>query len=272
MRVGFLQFEPRFGEVAGNLERVEALLSGAAGADLVVLPELALTGYNFIDRDEVARLAEPVPGGPSSHRLAALAARLNAHLVIGLAERAEDPSGGAPAFYNSAALYGPSGWLGTYRKIHLFDREKLVFSPGDFGFPVFELDLPGRPRIGIMVCFDWRFPESARGLALAGADLLAHPSNLVMPFCQQAMITRCLENRVYAVTCNRTGTEDRGGHRLGFTGMSQVVDPDGEVITRVGPDEEALVIVSIDVEAARHKAVNERNDLFGDRRPEHYAR
>lgn len=272
-RIGFLQFEPVFGDVAGNLARIEAALEPArGGADLLVLPELATTGYNFVSRQELASLAEPVPDGPSTRRLTALAARLGAHLVVGLAEAAPAESGTAAggALYNSAALIGPGGWIGTYRKVHLYDREKLLFDPGNLGFPVHGLSGPISARVGMMICFDWRFPEAARRLALSGADLIAHPSNLVGPWCQAAMVTRCLENRVFAVTANRTGSEDRGGHRLDFTGQSQIVNPDGVVLVRAGDTGPGLSIVEIDPPAARQKSINANNDLFGDRRPEFY--
>jgi predicted amidohydrolase len=266
LRVGFLQFEPVFGDVTGNLARIEAALEPARGrADLLVLPELATTGYNFTSREELAGLAEPVPDGPSTRRLVALAGHLGAHLVVGLAEGAAEGR-----LYNSAALLAPAGWIGTYRKVHLYDREKLTFEPGDLGFPVHDLSGPVSARVGMMVCFDWRFPEAARRLALAGADVIAHPSNLVGPWCPAAMITRCLENRVFAVTANRTGAEDRGGHRLAFTGRSQVVDPDGVVRAAADESEERLEIVEIDLEAARKKSINANNDLFGDRHPEYY--
>ena len=179
--------------------------------------------------------------------------------------------GAAPAeerFYNSAVLVTPDDApVGLYRKVHLFDREKLVFDDGDLGFPVFTLPGPDALRVGLMVCFDWRFPEAARTLALAGAELIAHPSNLVKPWCQRAMVTRSLENLVFSITANRTGLEDRGDHPIGFTGRSQVLDPQGEQLATAGENQEALEIVAIDPAAARTKRTNERNDLFLDRRP-----
>lgn len=267
MRVGFLQTEPRFGRPEENLGRIEAALAGC-GADLVVLPELALSGYLFVSREEAADLAEPIPGGSGVRRLADLARREGLSLAVGLAERVDTPDG--PRLYNSAVLLTPGGMALHYRKVHLFDRETLVFTPGDLGFPVAALPGPDGVRVGLMVCFDWRFPEAARSLALAGADVIAHPSNLVKPWCQQAMITRCLENRVYAITANRFGSEDRGGHSLAFTGQSQVVDTNGIVLARANETDEALVLVDIDPLDARNKATNERNDLFKDRAPGQY--
>ncbi|HEX7880296.1 MAG TPA: nitrilase-related carbon-nitrogen hydrolase [Candidatus Eisenbacteria bacterium] len=264
MRVGFVQYEPVFGEVAANLAAIETAVEAAGRADLMVLPELATTGYNFATVEEAEALSEPVPG-PSTERLAALARRLETWLVVGIAEAA----GGKR--YNSSVLIGPDGSVGTYRKLHLYDREKLFFVPGDLGLPVFRLPVPGDPVIGMMICFDWRFPEAARGLALAGADIIAHPSNLVLTLCQAAMITRCLENRVFAVTANRTGVEDRGGVRIGFTGGSQIVDPNGVVLAAADPANSGSAVVTIDLAEARNKSINSRNDLWGDRRVGEYG-
>ena len=266
-RIGFLQFEPIFGRVEENLDRIGRNLSGCA-ADLVVIPELATTGYNFATLPELEELAEPIPGGAATKRLEEIARREKISLVAGIAERQE--TGPGAVFYNSAVLVNPDGHAGTYRKVHLFDREKLFFRPGDLGFPVFTLPGPGSVRVGIMVCFDWRFPEAARSLALEGADILAHPSNLLKPWCQAAMVTRCLENRVFAVTATRTGVEDRGGVRLEFTGASQVVDPGGRVMAKANGSEECLRLVDVDLEAARRKMVNDYNDLLADRRPDQY--
>jgi predicted amidohydrolase len=278
LRIGFYQFRPRFGEVSANLDQIEAALRGIR-ADLVVLPELATTGYNFVSAEELAGLAEPVPEGPTVERLAVIARRENTHLVVGIAERAGQaapgagpgtPAAGPTAVYNSAVLISPRGFSGLYRKVHLYSREKTLFAPGDLGFPLFTLDAPGSPRVGLLVCFDWRFPESARTLALAGADILAHPANLVEAWCQAAMVTRCLENRVFAVTANRTGCEDRGGLAIPFTGQSQVLDPGGRVLAAADAEEERLSIVTVDLEAARKKSINPWNDVLEDRRPGQY--
>ena len=123
-----------------------------------------------------------------------------------------------------------------------------------------------------MICFDWRFPEITRSLALNGAEIIAHPSNLVLPHCPQAMITRCLENRVYAITANRVGNENRVPDEvLHFIGQSQVVDPDGNLLIRASDIEEEVQIVEIDPGKAREKFINSKNDIFKDRRPDLYS-
>jgi predicted amidohydrolase len=125
----------------------------------------------------------------------------------------------------------------------------------------------GQAKVGILICFDWRFPEAARSVALRGADVIAHPSNLVLPHCQESMRTRALENRVFAATANRVGEDVRTGVRLGFTGKSQVVDPTGRVLWRAGARAPVARLVELDLALARNKRVTKRNDLFADRVP-----
>ena len=163
---------------------------------------------------------------------------------------------------------GPDGFMGVYRKTHLFYEEKLWFTAGDTGFKVWQT-LIG--NIGVMICFDWFFPESARTLALRGADIIAHPSNLVLPFCPDAMVTRCLENRVFAVTANRTGSEQRGGkERLTYIGKSQITSHKGEILYRASEDGDELSVREIDISRARNKQINSLNNLFDDRKKEFY--
>jgi predicted amidohydrolase len=263
MKVGYFQFAPVFGDIKRNLDTVANRVAQVE-CDLLVLPELFSTGYQFVSLDETKALAEDVPGGPTTERLLKLAAEQGMHLVAGLAERAGD------RLYNSAVLVGPAGLIGVYRKTHLFFEENLFFSPGDTGFPVFDI---GPARVGLMVCFDWFYPESARTLALKGADIIAHPSNLVLPHCPDSMVTRCIENRVFAVTCNRTGWEERGGKaRLTYIGNSEVVTPQGEILKRAKSAQETLTVVEIDPLEARNKKINPYNDLLAGRRPEFYSR
>ena len=261
MRVGYLQFDPVFGDVGRNLETVTAQLERAQ-ADLIVLPELFASGYQFVSKDEVLQLAEPVPGGPTTARLCEIAARRGMTIVAGLPERSGDRC------YNSAVIVGPSGLLGCYRKTHLFFEETLFFNPGDSGFQVWDV---GRAKVGVMICFDWFYPESARTLALMGADIIAHPSNLVLPHCPDSMVTRCLENRVFSITANRIGSEARGGKdRLTFIGTSEVVSPRGKILRRAPRETEKCAVIEIDPAEARVKSLNNYNDLLRDRRPSLY--
>jgi predicted amidohydrolase len=261
MRAGFLQFFPEFGAVEANLNYTEKLLANLE-ADLMVLPELAFTGYLWTHQEEVKALAEPVPQGPSTQRLIAWSRAKQNYIVAGLAEQ----EGGS--YYNSAVLVGPQGYIATYRKLHLFNEEKLWFSPGNLAPQVYDI---GIAKIGIMICFDWIFPEMMRTLALKGAQIICHCANLVLPFCPEAMRTRCLENRVFAITANRIGTEKRGGKSLTYIGKSQVVDTLGNILCRASDDQEETRIVMFNPKEAENKGILEYNDLFADRRSEFYC-
>jgi len=261
MKAAFYQFEPVFGEIKNNVDNFIVKTAGYR-ADLIVLPELFSTGYQFISKAEAAELAEEIPSGYTTRRLIELSKAKSVYIVAGIAERH------GLNIYNSAVLTGPEGFMGVYRKTHLFFEEKLWFTPGDTGFRVWETRIG---RIGIMICFDWFFPEAARTLALRGADIIAHPANLVLPFCPEGMITRCLENRVFAITANRIGTEQRGGKPpLTYIGSSEIVSPAGKVLYRASQDREELGAAVINPEEARNKKLNPFNDLFADRREDFY--
>ena len=261
MRVGFYQFDSTFGHIEENRDHVVKALDRAY-ADLVVLPELCISGYQFISTDEVATFAEDAATGPTCTRIAEVCKKRGIFAVAGIAEAAGEQ------FFNTAILVGPSGLIGRYRKLHLFRDEKLWFSPGDLPLQVFRA---GDARVGMMICFDWIFPETARTLALAGADIICHPANLVLPYCQDAMKVRCLENGVYSVTANRVGFEHRGeGGPLRFTGGSQIVTPEGKVLCNAGKEEVALITYKLDPRVARNKKLTPENHLFRDRRPDLY--
>jgi predicted amidohydrolase len=167
--------------------------------------------------------------------------------------------------YNSAVLVGPDGYVGCYRKLHLFMNEKDFFEPGDAGLPVFDI---GSCKVGMLVCFDWIFPEAWRSLALQGADVICHPSNLVLPgLAQRAVPIHALTNRVFVVTGNRVGAEGD----LSFTGLSTIADPRGQVLVQASATEEEVNLVEVDVSLARDKDITSRNNLWADRRPEAYS-
>lgn len=141
--------------------------------------------------------------------------------------------------------------------------KKKWFEPGNVELNVYDI---GQVKIGIMICFDWFFPEVARYLAVKGADIICHPANLVLPYCPQAMITRCLENRVFAITANRTGTEKRSEETLTFIGTSQIVGTKGEIFCRASSDRDEAIVVEINPKIARDKQITPMNHLFNDRR------
>jgi len=261
MKTGFYQFSPEFGEIKKNVKKTLDAIE-AADVNLIVLPELFNTGYQFISKKETKELSEEIPSGYTTRALEEVARKKKIYIVAGISEESKGK------LYNSAILTGPDGFMGVYRKTHLFYEEKLWFSAGDTGFKVWQTPIG---NIGVMICFDWFFPESARTLALRGADIIAHPSNLVLPFCPDAMITRCLENRVFAVTANRTGFEQRGDkEKLEFIGKSQITSQKGEILHRAESDREELAIIEINIDKAKDKNLNSFNNLFKDRKKEFY--
>jgi predicted amidohydrolase len=265
MRIACYQFTPSYGDTDGNLQRLRRALKPGPpegrSPDLVVLPELCTTGYTFGSREEARRLAEPC-GGPTEVAFTELAAHTGSTYVYGFCERDGEH------VYNSAAAVGPGGRLGVYRKLHLFDRETEWFDPGDDGFVVVDVD---GTRVGMMICFDWFFPESMRTLALLGAEVVAHPSNLVLPWCQQSMPVRCRENHVAAVTCNRGGTEARAGLVHTFTGGSVICGFAGETLRRAEPDGDQWLAVTLEPHRASDRSVGAIADQLAHLRPEHYV-
>ena len=266
MLVAAAQIEPKLAEPERNLEACLARLeeAAAAGAELLVLPECAVPGYMFESAEEALPFAEEIPG-PSSEVLERESRRLGMHVVCGLLERDGD------TLRNAAVLVGPDGLVGTYRKTHLpFLGVDRFVVPGD-ELTVFETPLG---RIGVEICYDLRFPEVTRTLALKGAEIVAHPTNFpIAAKVQTELITvaRAAENRIYLLTANRVGKERSGE----FCGWSQIVDPYGTRLAEAGETEEALLVADVDVEKARDKDYVIPGEyelyLFGHRRPELYG-
>ena len=258
MKVGFVQFNSIFGEVDKNNKTIASFVSENK-ADLLVLPELCNTGYMFKDKNELRQLAEEIPEGKTTQEWIKIAKKSDVFLVGGLPEKE------GPNLYNSSILIGPKGFAGKYRKIHLFMKEKEIFKPGNLGFNVFETNIG---RIGLMVCFDFMFPEAARTLALKGADIVCCPMTLVSPpqKVMTVMKSRALENGVYVIAANRVGNER--GHV--FLGGSEIIGPRMEVLAS-GSDNEEVKIVQVDLEKARDKKYTTFNDLLNDRKTEFYS-
>ena len=266
MKAAYLQFAPVYLDVEENWARVEALLEGL-DVDLIVLPELFSSGYFFRSSADLDQVAESIPGGPTTQRLSDWARDTGATIVAGLPER------DGKRCYNSAVTVTPTGETHTYRKVHLYYEENALFDPGDLGFPVVEVSTrDGEPyQLGVMVCFDWYFPEAARSLALGGADVIAHPSNLVLPHCPESMPIRARENHVYTITANRHGSETKNGEELTFIGLSEICGPDGEVLRRSGRTDTEIGVASLDLDAVRDRSLNAYNDVLMDRRPDAYV-
>jgi len=254
------------GEVESNRAAAAGAVVAAAGqgAELVVLPELCDSGYVFTGEAEARTLATRAADSPTLREWQALAAGYRTTIAGGFCELGEDG-----LLYNSAALIGPGGVLAVYRKAHLWDAEKLVFTPGDAPPPV--VDLPFG-RAGLMICYDLEFPEWVRLAALAGADLIAAPVNWpAMPVpaderpCDVVRVQAdaCV-NGVFIAVADRCRVE-RG---VSWVGGTVIVGPDGYPLA--GPataDEPAILVASCELARARNKQVSAHNDVFADRRP-----
>jgi predicted amidohydrolase len=252
-----------------NLQKVVTRLEQAAaqGAELAVFPECALTGY-FLSAEEAASVGETVPG-PRTERLAEACRLHNVHAVVGTIEN--DAAGRC---FNTAILVGPDGLLGRYRKTHLLclgvDR---FLTPGDSPPAVYETPLG---RLGVLICYDLRFPEPARGLALAGAQAILLPTawpTAATLYPDYVARTRAAENGVFLVAADHVGEEQGSG----YLGRSMIVGPDGEVLAEAGTKEEALLIADVDLRRSdeKHRVFvpgEYEIGLFDDRRPEHYGR
>jgi predicted amidohydrolase len=254
------QFNPVFGDTTGNINRI-CRMTEEAQADLIVFPELASSGYDFKNKDELKSLALDLHNGSEIEQLKQTAKVTDTYIVVGLAEKDGDK------LYNSAILVMPDGEIHVYRKNHLFDREKLIFNPGDKRFRVVETPIG---RIGLMICFDWIFPEAARLLSLGGAQIICHPSNLVLSFCQRAMFARSVENGVFTMTCNRIGTESHTDRALTFTGASQILGNRGEMLAQAGADTEEIISAEIEPIRADEKMITLNNHILNDRRTDLY--
>lgn len=271
VRIAVAQYEPHVGDVEGNRARAEHWVTEAAGrgASLVVLPELASSGYVFADADEAAATAEPLTG-PFVRTLEALCARHRCLVVSGLNERAGERR------HNSAVLVGPEGLLGTYRKLHLFNDEQSWFAPGE----ALTLVETAVGRIGVVVCYDLRFPEAARALAVAGAEIIAVPTNWVASFkrtvwddhgyCQGDYLAMATagQNGVVVACADRVGVE----REVRFIGASIIVGPEGWPLAGpAGGDSTELLVGDADLDdIERFRTSTPRNHLLTDRRPAAY--
>lgn len=253
MRCTVLQFTPLHRDVDANTTSIVDLIARTE-SDVLVFPELATSGYFFTSREASAACAEPVEG---DHLRAIIAtAREHGRVVIcGFAEL------DGTSVYNSAIIIAPDTPPRVYRKTHLFYKERSCFDEGNTGF--FVVNVPHLDvNIGTMICYDWRFPESARTLALRGADLIAVPSNLVTELWPRVMPARAIENKVYVAVANREGSEEQGGEVVSFNGRSMIYGYNGDALG---------MSAELDPAATRVKSFNSINDIFSDRRPEYYA-
>lgn len=272
VRIAVAQYAPRVGDVAGNHSAAVhwARRAAAEGVELLVLPELASSGYVFASEAEASASAQDARHGELVAGLTEVCAAAAMHCVVGVNEQ----DGGVR--HNSAVLIGPQGHLATYRKLHLFNDEQSWFEPGG-ELPVVELPFG---RVGMVICYDLWFPEAARALALAGAEVIAVPTNWVASFRRQLFDAAgyCMGDIVAMATAGQNGVFIACADRVGverevrFLGCSVIVGPDGWPLQGpAGPEEETLLLADVDLDGvAAGQRRTPRNHLIGDRRPDSY--
>ena len=266
IKISLVQFDPQFLELKSNFSKMETLVKGLE-TDILVFPELASSGYSFIQKEEALRFAKESQEETLDF-FKGLAKKTHALVIAGFPEYANNH------VFNSALIAFPNQEIRIYRKTHLFFKEKECFDAGDTGF--FVVHLPEKDcRIGTMVCNDWRYPESARSLALLGADIIVCPSNLVSEVWKIGMAARALENKVYVAVANRYGDENRilkdgSQQNLRFNGNSILYDFNGKPLLEANSTGDQIIHFEIDPILTRNKFFNPYNDLLKDRRPDLY--
>jgi predicted amidohydrolase len=267
MKIACIQFAPSYRSIEDNHGRI-ASLTAVSNADLCVLPELALTGYFFKTKQEIVSLAQPIDGD-TVRRLSDIASATGIAIITGFLEESNG------TFYNSALAFDRKGKLvGHYRKTHLFYYETQIFERGDLGYPVFDIDTgTGIIKCGMLICYDWRFPEPARALALQGAELIAMPSNIVTTtgMLHTTLQTRAFENKVALAFADRIGTETVGDETLTFRGESCIINYNGEILTKASSDQEECIAVDLDLTRTREKQINQFNNIITDRPAKGYG-
>ena len=264
LKVAAIQTEPHVGDKEHNNRRALELIHQASdeGVDLMVLPELGNSGYIFNSRAEVAELAEPVPDGPTVHMWMQAAKERGVYIIGGVCERDEDK------FFNAAAFVGPDGFVGRYRKIHLWDEEKLFFEPGDLGLNVYHMPFG---RVGIMICYDGWHPEVARILKLRGADLICNPTCWVLvpgivtpdnPVSAYVHMSSAHVNSVFMICADRCGTE----RDCPFLGRSTIAGPAGFVVPPASSECEEITAAEINLIETRSHHWTQLANPFADRR------
>jgi predicted amidohydrolase len=269
VRIAAVQMNPAIMQNKRNLDKILSEVRTAAGngADLIIFPECALTGYVFSSREEAAPFMETIPG-PGTDKLAACCGELGVHIVVGLLEKDGNKC------FNAAVLIGPAGLVGKYRKNHLpFLGIDRFLDPGDRPFEIYRTPIG---NIGIHICYDCGFPESARVMTLLGADILVLPTNWPQgrgKVAKYVVNTRAYENKVHFVAVNRVG-EERGTR---FIGNSKIIDAWGDTLVQATGDDEQTIYAEVSLSEARQKHIVFKAGEFemnfiGDRRPELYGK
>ena len=259
MKIWFLQLDSKFWSIEKNIQQLEKQLENIQ-ADLLVLPELFTTGYMFQDRLELEQYSEAIPDGQTVQKIIRLAKKHNTYLILGMPERQ------GTKLFDTTILVWPEGYVGKNQKKHVFYKENLIFDPGENAYEVFKTPIG---NIGIMVCFDYMFPEVYRTLTLKGADILCLTCCLKTPPSKVMTVARAnaLSNGVYVIAVNRVGQE----RWVNFSGCSEIIGPRMEILAQGKENKQDCQIIDIDINAAKDKTYNEFNDLIWDRRTNFYT-
>ena len=257
-RVAQIQFAPVLDNEEASMDNFrELIFSTRHRADLIVLPELANSGYNFRDRSHAMQNAETIEESEFIDWLRRWALMHETSIVTGFLEKDGDK------LYNSSVFINKRGKKEVYRKVHLFMNEKNIFDRGDKGFPVFQM---GEYKLGMLICFDYLFPEPWRMMALEGADIIAHPSNLVTPNAFKVIPAQAMMNGFFILTTNRIGSEGD----ISFAGKTFAVNPKGNTLAIASADQPEVVLSKIEPELSRDKMITSGNHVLNDRMPEMY--
>jgi N-carbamoylputrescine amidase len=274
VNVAVVQMDPQVGleNKEANVRKTLELIDQASanGANLIVLPELCNTGYSFENREDAFAHAEEVPNGPTVDKWVAKAKEKNSYIVAGITEVEGN------LLFDTAVLVGPEGYIGKYRKTHLWNTEKLFFTPGNSGYPVFETRIG---RIGMLICWDIWFPEVPRILSMQGADIICSCNNWVFtppPLfdesgkCMASYLTMVAAhtNNVFIAAADRVGVEKEAK----FLGCSLISGTNGWPITGpAAPEGETILHAEVNLSDARTAPIwNSLNDLVRDRRTDLY--
>lgn len=269
IKIAAVQMDPKITANKQNLDKIllEIRKAAANGADLVVFPECALTGYVFASREEAIPFMETIPG-PSTEKLVTCCQELGVHVIVGLLEIDGDKC------YNAAVVIGPQGLIGKYRKNHLpFLGVDRFLDTGNEPFQVYNTPIG---NIGLHICYDTNFPECARIMTLLGADILVLPTNWPDgrgKIAKFVINTRAFENKVHFVAVDRVGVE-RGAK---FLGISKIVDAWGDTLAEAGKEDEEVLYAEVSLKEARQKRMvfkpgEFEMDFIRDRHPELYSR
>ena len=260
LRIGVGQTDLKLGDIDYNIDQTSKILEDAteSNVDVLVLPELANSGYCFDTQEEAKSASEVIPRGPYSRLLRDWSKR-GAFVVAGILEREGD------ILFNSAAAFANGKYKGVYRKTHLYGDENIWFQSGDKEPPVFKFK---ESQIGIIICFEWMFPEMARILALQRAQIILHPTNSGSAFWRTAMKVRSVENRVFTASSNRIGRE----RWFPFSGGSQITNPRGKGLLKMKRDESGVGWIDIEPNDADNKMISDVNHLLDGRNVSVYGR